>query len=64
MARRLPQQDAPVRGGGQYHTLAQGETVYALSRKYNVKAKTILEANHFSDPNHLSVGTKVYIPNN
>ena len=57
-------QDAPVRSGGQYHTLQQGETVYALSRKYGVKAKTILDANHFNDPNHLSVGTKVFIPAN
>ena len=50
--------------GGQYHTLARGETIYALSRQYNVRPKAILEANHFSDPNHLSVGTKVYIPAN
>lgn len=56
--------DAQVRGGGQYHTLAQGETIYALSRKYGVKPKTILDANHFSDPNHLAVGTRVYIPAN
>ena len=54
----------PTRSGGQYHTLQQGETVYALSRKYGVKARTILDANHFNDPNHLSVGTKVYIPAN
>jgi hypothetical protein len=59
----IPNNDQAVRGGGQYHTLQQGETIYALSRKYGVKPKTILEANHFSDPNHLSVGTKVYIPN-
>lgn len=51
-------------GAGQYHTLAQGETIYALGRRYGVKPKTILDANHFNDPNHLSVGTKVYIPAN
>lgn len=58
--------DAPQRvsGGGQYHTLAQGETVYALGRRYGVKPKAILEANHFNDANHLSVGTKVFIPAN
>ncbi|MEI6233782.1 MAG: LysM peptidoglycan-binding domain-containing protein [Planctomycetota bacterium] len=55
---------APSSGAGQYHTLKQGETVYALSRQYGVKPKAILEANHFSDPNHLSVGTKVLIPGN
>ncbi|HLX60387.1 MAG TPA: LysM domain-containing protein [Planctomycetota bacterium] len=56
--------DPQVRGGGQYHTLAQGETIYALSRKYGVKPKSIIEANHFSDPNHLAIGTRVYIPTN
>jgi len=49
---------------GQTHTLQKGETIYALSRQYGVKPKAILEANHFSDPNHLSVGTKVIIPAN
>ena len=48
---------------GRYHTLAKGETLYALSRKYNVKVAKIIAANQFKDPNHLAVGTKVYIPN-
>ena len=59
--------NAPVQhtgAAGQYHTLAQGETVYALGRRYGVKPKAILEANHFNDANHLSVGTKVFIPAN
>jgi LysM repeat protein len=59
--------NAPVQqtgGAGQYHTLAKGETVYALGRRYGVKPKAILEANHFNDANHLSVGTKVFIPAN
>ncbi len=64
VAAALIPQDQPVHGGGQYHVMAQGETIYALSRKYGVKPRAILDANHFSDPNHLSVGTKVYIPNN
>jgi LysM repeat protein len=61
VAPQAPAPAAPV-GGGQYHTLQRGETIYALSRQYNVRPKSILEANHFSDPNHLAVGTKVYIP--
>ena len=48
--------------GGKYHVLAKGETIYALSRLYNVKAKEIIEANQFKDPNHLAIGTKIYIP--
>lgn len=48
--------------GAKYHTLAKGETLYALSRLYNVKIKEIIEANKFKDPSHLAVGTKVCIP--
>jgi LysM repeat protein len=54
---------APTAGNSRYHVLAKGETLYALSRKYNVKVNKIMEANQFKDPNHLAVGTKVYIPN-
>ena len=36
--------------------------LYALRLKREIIFKTV-DANHFSDPNHLSVGTKVYIPN-
>ena len=47
---------------GRYHVLQKGETLYAVSRNYNVKPKRVIDANQFRDPNHLSVGTKVYIP--
>lgn len=53
---------APSASGAKYHTLAKGETLYAVSRKYNVKPKDLLAANNFKDPNHLSIGTKVLIP--
>jgi len=48
--------------GGRYHTLAKGETLYAVARMYNVKPKTLLDANQFKDPNKLAVGTKVFVP--
>ena len=47
---------------GRYHVLLKGETLYAVARNYNVKPRRIIDANQFPDPNHLSVGTKVYIP--
>jgi len=47
---------------GRYHVLQKDETLYGLARQYNVKAKKIIEANQFNDPNRLVVGTKVYIP--
>lgn len=49
-------------GGARYHTLQKGETIFAVSRKYNVKPKQILDANNFKDPSKLAVGTKVLIP--
>lgn len=53
----------PKAVNGCFHTLAKGETLYALSRKYNVKVGKIIEANQFKDPSRLAIGTKVYIPN-
>jgi LysM repeat protein len=47
---------------GRYHTLQKGETLYAVARQYNVKPKQLIDVNQFRDPNRLSVGTKVYIP--
>lgn len=57
-----PVEPAPAANGGRYHTMAKGETLYALSRQYNVNVKQIIAANNFKDPNKISVGTKVYIP--
>jgi membrane-bound lytic murein transglycosylase D len=54
---------APASGGGKYHTLAKGETLYAVARQYNISPKVLIAANHFADPNKLKVGEKVYIPN-
>jgi len=51
------------KSGDKYHTMSKGETLYAVSRKYNVKVKDIIAVNNFKDPNKLSVGTKVFIPN-
>ena len=47
---------------GRYHVLQKGETVYAVARMYNVRPQRLMTANQFADANHLSVGTKVYIP--
>jgi LysM repeat protein len=59
-----PAEPAPVvSGGGKYHVLNKGETLYAVARKYNVKPKDLISMNQFKDPNKLAVGTKVYLPN-
>lgn len=44
------------------HVLQKGETLYGISRKYNVPADAILKLNDISDPDKLRVGQKIKIP--
>lgn len=51
----------------QYHTVAKGETLYSLARKYysdQSKWKDIYESNRtsLSDPNRIRVGQRLMIP--
>lgn len=43
-------------------TLRNGETIYGLSRRFGVPAKTILEVNNIEDPTAVTAGSKVVIP--
>lgn len=43
------------------HTVAQGETLYAISRKYEISVETLREDNPEADPAHLSIGQKLLI---
>ena len=45
-----------------YHTMAPGETVFALSRRYDVPQSAILEANPGVDPADLPIGSVIAIP--
>ncbi|ULQ60197.1 M23 family metallopeptidase [Brucepastera parasyntrophica] len=44
------------------HTLQKGETLSALSRKYNVPASILMDLNNIADPNNLKIGQKLRIP--
>jgi len=44
------------------HTVAPGETLHAIARKYGVTSKTIIEANHLKNPDSISVGQKLKVP--
>lgn len=44
------------------HTIAAGETLYGIGKKYGVKAEQILAANPSLDAAHLPVGTLLRIP--
>lgn len=43
------------------HEVAAGETLYAISRRYEISVDTILEDNENVDPSHLSVGQTLLI---
>lgn len=44
------------------HVVARGHTIDAISRRYHVPAKTIIDANHIKDPRHLKVGDTLIVP--
>jgi len=67
------QQGYPQQGGGYYpspeygaptgtHTVAAGETLYSIARRYGVPADAIAAANGLANPNQLFVGQVLYLP--
>jgi murein DD-endopeptidase MepM/ murein hydrolase activator NlpD len=44
------------------HVLAEGETLYGLSRKYDVPLALLIAVNRIQDPTNLAVGTGIRIP--
>lgn len=45
-----------------YHTIVSGETLYAISHKYDVSVKKIIQANPGIKPNKLAKGAVIRIP--
>ena len=43
------------------HTVAQGETLYSISRRYSVSVETIVADNDNIDASHLAVGTELLV---
>jgi LysM repeat protein len=52
----------PNAAGETLHTVAAGETLLAIARQYGVTVDAIVQANHLTDPNRLSVGQQLIIP--
>lgn len=46
----------------QTYTIAKGDTVYQIARKYKVKPQAIMAANGISDPGALKLGQTIKIP--
>lgn len=47
---------------GYEHSVQQGETLSAIAKAYDATAKAIIRANNIKDPDRLSVGQKLFIP--
>jgi hypothetical protein len=47
---------------GMEHIVQPGETLYIIAKAYGVSTKTVMDANKITDPNRLSVGQRLVIP--
>ena len=56
----VPMQSAPA--SGYMHTIAGGESLYTIARKYDVTTQAIVQANNLGSPDKIVVGQKVLIP--
>ena len=56
-----PVSDKKLKRKFDIHYVAAGETLYAISRKYEISVETILEDNPELDPVHLSIGTRILV---
>lgn len=52
----------PTPSGSRSHTMAKGDTLYGLARKYGVSAAAIQKANNISKPESIRDGAKLIIP--
>ncbi len=47
---------------GTYHIVGSGQTLYSISKAYNVNVKDIMAANSIKNPNQIGVGERLLIP--
>jgi LysM repeat protein len=60
-----PTQEEPVTeqpGGFRTYTVRSGDTLYLISRRYNVSINRLIELNNITNPNQLRVGQQLLIP--
>lgn len=54
---------APVAANDSYrHTIASGESLYTIARRYDVSATDIISANNLGSPDRITVGQSLVIP--
>ncbi|MEW6170090.1 MAG: peptidoglycan DD-metalloendopeptidase family protein [Candidatus Omnitrophota bacterium] len=47
---------------GIYHTVKRGQTLWQISKAYNIDLKTLTEINNISDNSNIAIGQKIFIP--
>ncbi len=47
---------------GIYHTVQKCQTLYRISKAYNVPVEEIMKTNNIDDPSSLKIGEKIFIP--
>ena len=57
------EQDSKMTVGDFIHVVAEGDTLFALARRYDVRVADIVEANNRPSPTLLYVGDELLIPN-
>ncbi|MFC1548644.1 N-acetylmuramoyl-L-alanine amidase [Candidatus Omnitrophota bacterium] len=48
--------------GGVYHSVAPGETVWRISKMYDVDIETLKKANKIRNVHDVEIGTRLYVP--
>ena len=47
---------------GIYHTVKPGQTLYRISRTYDINETYLARVNGISNPSQMPIGTRLYIP--
>ena len=58
----IPVAAPAANANGYRHTIAGGESLYTIARKYDVTTQAIVQANNLSSPDKIVVGQQVIIP--
>lgn len=55
--------EKPVKNNVATHILQQGETLYQISRMYEVRVQSLVNWNNINDVSNLSIGQKIFVSN-
>jgi len=52
----------PSLPSGTYHIVGSGQTLYSISKAYNLSINEVMAANDIKNPNYIGVGERLFIP--